>query len=185
MSCDASAVLAALQAKAMETQDREVLGGALVDAIARELPQASWVGIYWQHGQELRLGPFHGAETEHVRITFGAGVCGAAAAAAEDQLVVDVRGLENYLACAADVRSELVVLIRSRGEVVGQIDLDAREVGAFDEDDLCIVRAIADGFGGLVPPRPFESDSDSPATDAAATPPTQTPDGSAPARDAD
>ncbi|MDJ0974586.1 MAG: GAF domain-containing protein [Planctomycetota bacterium] len=155
MSCDASSVLSTLQAKAMETQEPDVLGTTLVEALTEELPQASWIGIYWLRGQELVLGPFRGPETEHTRIPVGTGVCGTAIATGEDQLVDDVREVENYLACAADVRSEMVVLIQSRGMVVGQIDLDANAVGAFDDDDLCVVRAIADGFGGLIDVQPL------------------------------
>ena len=155
MSCDASSVLSTLQAKAMETQEPDVLGTTLVEALTEELPQASWVGIYWLRGQELVLGPYRGPATEHTHIPVGTGVCGTAIATGEDQRIDDVREVDNYLACAADVRSEMVVLIQSRGMVVGQIDLDANAVGAFDEDDLCVVRAIADGFGGLIDVQPL------------------------------
>ena len=112
--------------------------------------QAGWVGIYWLRKQELVLGPFEGPETEHARIPVGTGVCGTAAATDRDQRVDDVRELDNYLACSNATRSELVVLIRSQGRVIGQIDLDADEVGAFSENDYCVVRTVADGFGGLL-----------------------------------
>ncbi|MDF1701922.1 MAG: hypothetical protein P1V36_12255 [Planctomycetota bacterium] len=50
------------------------------------------------------------------------------------------------------MRSEVVVLIRAHGAIVGQFDLDADTVGAFSEDDRCVLRAAADGFGGLLEP---------------------------------
>lgn len=158
MSCDATTILSTLQSKATETQDPDVLGATLIEALAEELPQASWLGIYWLRGQELVLGPFRGTETEHTRIPVGTGVCGTAIVEDEDQLIDDVREVDNYLACSADVKSELVVLIRSRGIVVGQIDIDGTAVAAFDEDDLCVVRAVADGFGGLIEPTPYDPD---------------------------
>jgi L-methionine (R)-S-oxide reductase len=150
MSCDASAILGALQEKAMETSDPEVLGRTVVEAIKAGMPAASWVGIYWLRGEELQLGPYEGPPTEHERIPVGRGVCGTAVAENKDQIVGDVRQREEYIACSPTTRSELVVLIRSMGRVIGQIDLDADAVDAFDATDLCILRAVADGFGGLV-----------------------------------
>ena len=138
-----------MQATAADTQDRHVLGLAVVEALAKALPQATWTGIYWLEEGELRLGPFLGPATSHTRIPIGQGVCGTAVAENADQIVADVRERENYLACSVGVRSELVVLIRSGDRVVGQFDLDANEVGAFDADDHRLVRAVADAFGGL------------------------------------
>ncbi|MDJ0523488.1 MAG: GAF domain-containing protein [Planctomycetota bacterium] len=150
MSSDAATVLRALQDAAVEApQDRDTLGRVVVEQLAHALPQASWTGIYWLEGRELQLGPFVGPATEHTRIPVGRGVCGTAVAEDADQVVEDVRELDNYLACSAGVRSELVVLIRAGDRVLGQIDLDAEEVAAFGESDHRLVRAVADAFGGL------------------------------------
>ena len=163
MACDANRVLTALQLKASETRDPTDLGTTLIEALRSELDQASWVVIYWLRGRELVLGPFIGAPTEHTRIPVGTGVCGTAIERDEDRIVDDVRDEENYLACSANVRSEMVVLIRSRGEVIGQIDIDADAVGAFDADDHYVVRAVADSFGGLVEPTPYDPDEEADA----------------------
>jgi len=152
MSCDASTILEALSAQAAATRDPDELGRAAVRAIGAAFPQATWVGIYWVEGHELVLGPYEGPATEHTRIAAGQGVCGTALATDEDVLVDDVRTLDNYLACSPTVRSEVVVLIRAHGAIVGQFDLDADTVGAFSEDDRCVLRAAADGFGGLLEP---------------------------------
>lgn len=150
MSCDASTFLNMLQAEAARTADPEELGALVVRAVKNAMPHASWVGIYWLRGEELVLGPFEGEETQHTRIPVGKGVCGTAIAQDADQRIGDVRAVDNYLACSAAVRSELVVLIRSHGGVVGQIDLDAEAVDAFSEDDHCILRAVADALGAVV-----------------------------------
>jgi GAF domain-containing protein len=150
MSCDASAVLSSLQARALETSDRDELARELVVKVKEAMQQASWVGIYWREDDALVLGPYVGPETEHVRIPMGKGICGTALEEASDQVVDDVRSVDNYLACSAEVRSELVVLIRSMGEVIGVLDLDANDEAAFREVDRCILRAIADSFGGLI-----------------------------------
>ena len=158
MPCDASAILNAMQSHAADARDAsaidaEDLGRVVVDAVKNALPQASWVGIYWLRRGELVLGPYEGPPTEHDRIPIGTGVCGTAVADDRDQVIPDVREVENYLACSADVRSEMVVLIRSHGQVVGQIDLDAPDVDAFSRDDYCVLRTVADGFGGLLGPQ--------------------------------
>jgi len=56
----------------------------------------------------------------------------------------------EYLACSADVRSELIVLVRDRGEIVGQIDIDSRQAGAFPPDHERAVRGVADALAPLV-----------------------------------
>lgn len=150
MSCDASRILEALTVAATETRDPDALGRAAVQAIGAALPQASWVGIYWLRGSTLHLGPFEGPATEHTEIPVGRGVCGTAVARDEDIRIDDVRAVDEYLACSPTVRSELVALIRSHGRIVGQFDLDAESVGAFSDDDLCVVRTVADSFGALL-----------------------------------
>ncbi len=150
MRRDATQILRMLQATAAETRDRDELAATALRGLRDTLPQASWSGIYWLEGQELVLGPFHGPATDHTRIPVGRGVCGTAVEEGADQRVDDVRERANYLACSASVRSELVVLIRARDTIVGQFDFDAEEVGAFDADDLCVVRAVADAFGALI-----------------------------------
>jgi GAF domain-containing protein len=150
MACDASKVLLTLQTRAGKTADPNALGTTLVASLQEAFPQASWVGIYWLDGDELKLGPYVGPPTEHTTIAVGRGVCGTAIAENKDQVVPDVRERENYLACSATTRSELVVLIQAMGKTIGQIDMDAPEVGAFGEVDRCIVRAVADSFGGIL-----------------------------------
>ncbi|MGD9682955.1 MAG: GAF domain-containing protein [Candidatus Obscuribacterales bacterium] len=46
----------------------------------------------------LVLGPYRGEPTEHTRIEVGRGVCGTAVAENANQIVADVRELENYIA---------------------------------------------------------------------------------------
>lgn len=158
MSCDASTILNAMQAHAADNADAapldpDGLGRAVVGAVKQAMPQAAWVGIYWLRRGELVIGPFDGAPPQHERIAVGQGVCGTAVETGTDQVVPDVRAIENYLACSPDVRSELVVLIRSHGRVIGQIDVDANAVDAFSRDDYCVLRTVADGFGGLLAPQ--------------------------------
>jgi L-methionine (R)-S-oxide reductase len=96
----------------------------------------SWVGIYLVEGDDLVLGPWKGPEaTEHVRIPVGQGICGAAAATGETEIVDDVIADSRYLACFPSTRSEIVVPIAHEGRVVGEIDIDSDRPAAFTDDD--------------------------------------------------
>jgi L-methionine (R)-S-oxide reductase len=123
---------------------------AAVEALHRAFARHSWTGIYFLRGDELVLGPFVGPATEHVRIPRGRGLCGRAVREEKDLNVGDVASQPEYLACSADVRSELIVLVRDRGEIVGQIDVDSRERGAFPREHERAVRAVADAIAPLV-----------------------------------
>jgi L-methionine (R)-S-oxide reductase len=112
--------------------------------IAKRFAHYKWVGVYWLVQDTLVLGPYVGEPTEHRRIAVGQGVCGTAVAEGKNQIVQDVRKIENYLACSLKTRSEIVVLIRRAGQVLGQIDADADEIAAFDKTDEALLMAIAD-----------------------------------------
>ncbi len=148
---DASKVLAELSACVQCQESVEALATRAVKAIHESLPQAGWTGIYWLEGDVLQLGPYIGPPTDHVRIPVGTGVCGTAVAEDKDQVVADVRTRENYLACTAATRSEIVVLIRSGGKVLGQIDIDSDQVNAFSPSDHGFLRMVAGALGSLLP----------------------------------
>ncbi|MCX8112481.1 MAG: GAF domain-containing protein [Bacteroidia bacterium] len=118
----------------------------LMQFLHDRIPHAYWVGIYWLEGEELKLGPYAGPPTEHTCIPVGRGVCGTAVAERKDQIVADVRTCTNYLACNPETLSEIVVLIYhpESGDIIGQIDIDGNQVGAFDESDRALLGAIAD-----------------------------------------
>jgi len=112
----------------------------LVDAI----DGYDWSGIYRLEGDELVLDEYVGASTAHTRISVGKGVCGTAVAENRNQVVEDVRELENYLACSVFTRSEIVVLIRQGEQVLGQIDIDGHRVGQFGATDEAMLEGIAE-----------------------------------------
>ncbi|MGB2874166.1 MAG: GAF domain-containing protein, partial [Gaiellaceae bacterium] len=103
----------------------DVLRG-VVELLHDGFDRYSWVGIYLVEGEELVLGPWKGPEaTPHVRIPVGQGICGAAAASGQTEVVDDVNADSRYLACFPSTRSEIVVPITYQGRVVGEIDIDS------------------------------------------------------------
>ena len=106
------------------------------------LPDLNWAGFYRTIEGELVLGPFQG-KAACIRIPFGRGVCGTAAATGETQRVDDVHAFPGHIACDAASRSELVVPIVQDGRVLGVIDLDSPLAARFDPDDVAGGEALA------------------------------------------
>lgn len=106
------------------------------------LPSLNWAGFYRAIEGELVLGPFVGRPA-CIRIAFGQGVCGAAAATGATQLVPDVHAFPGHIACDAASRSELVVPVLRDGAVIAVIDLDSPELARFDAEDASGVEALA------------------------------------------
>jgi L-methionine (R)-S-oxide reductase len=118
----------------------------VVEALHDRFGHYDWVGIYWldTDANELVLGPWVGPEaTEHTRIPVGVGICGAAAASGQTEIVDDVDADPRYLACFTSTRSEVVVPIFADGHVIGEIDIDGTDVGAYDETDARFLEEVA------------------------------------------
>ncbi len=122
--------------------------GDVVQRLRSRMPRWDWVGIYFLVEDTLVLGPYAGEPTEHVSIPVGVGVCGTAVAQDANITIDDVRSAQNYLACSLATRSELVVLIRDRGEVVGQFDIDSDHAQAFRRQDEMLLERL----GSVVSP---------------------------------
>lgn len=97
----------------------------------------NWVGFYFRNGdkEELILGPYVGAETDHTVIPFGKGICGQVAVSNKNFVVPDVSAQDNYIACSFTVKSEIVVPLFVNGQNIGQIDIDSHVLDPFTEAD--------------------------------------------------
>jgi L-methionine (R)-S-oxide reductase len=119
------------------------------------LPQAFetyfWTGFYLvdpDKPEELVVGPYQGT-LGCLRIPFGKGVCGAAAAARETRLVEDVHAFPGHIACDSRTSSEIVVpVIDADDTLIAVFDVDSTEPAAFDEVDReKLEHLIAEVFG--------------------------------------
>lgn len=97
----------------------------------------NWVGFYFRNGdkEELILGPYVGAETDHTVIPFGKGICGQVAVSNQNFVVPDVKAQDNYIACSLTVKSEIVVPLFVNGVNIGQIDIDSHVLDPFTAAD--------------------------------------------------
>ena len=147
---DAGRVVAALRgAFARDASRTELLRTAAEKIRAAGAPYTS-VYLYMLHGSELLLEAYAGRETEHTRIPVGTGVCGTAVSTGQDQNVPDVTAVGNYLACNTWTRSELVVLIRRGGTILGQIDIDSDVPDPFTPEEEAAVKQVADALAILL-----------------------------------
>jgi GAF domain-containing protein len=127
----------------------------LMDNITRllfdKMLKYNWVGFYMlepgANPPMLVLGHFQGAMTPHTRIPLNQGICGAAASLGRTVVVDDVRSDPRYLACSVETKSEIVVPVFVRGEVVGELDIDSHFPAAFGFEDRELVEYCAQMVG--------------------------------------
>lgn len=103
----------------------------------QEISYFNWTGFYFKNGDkdELKLGPYVGAPTDHTIIPYGKGICGQVAVSNETFVVPDVHEENNYLSCSIDTKAEIVVPIFKDGQNIGQIDIDSHTIDPFTEED--------------------------------------------------
>ncbi|WP_445937676.1 GAF domain-containing protein [Pseudomonas sp.] len=114
----------------------------------QELRDLNWAGFYLARGEELVLGPFQG-KVACVRIPFGRGVCGAAAATGQTQRVDDVHAFAGHIACDSASNSELVVPLFKDGRLFGVLDLDSPSLARFSAADQAGIEALVEVFVDL------------------------------------
>jgi len=106
--------------------------------LASSFPTYFWTGFYVvdpTKEAELVVGPYQGT-LGCMRIAFGRGVCGTAAATRETQVVEDVHAFPGHIACDSRSASEIVSpVFDARGELIAVFDVDSEVPSAFDGVD--------------------------------------------------
>jgi len=116
-----------------------------------------WVGFYrvsWAD-QMLELGPFQGP-VACTRIPKGKGVCGRAWELDEPLVVPDVEQFPGHIACSSLSRSELVIPLHAKGQVVAVLDLDSLEINDFSDLDINALRPMLQVLQSAWPASPGE-----------------------------
>ncbi len=123
-----------LEAKGNTTEEKLQKICQLLD---QEISYFNWTGFYFKNGdqEELILGPYVGAVTNHTVIPFGKGICGQVAVSNQTFVVPNVEEQDNYLSCSIDTKAEIVVPIIKNGKNIGQIDIDSHTLNPFTKED--------------------------------------------------
>ncbi|WP_453978345.1 GAF domain-containing protein [Brevundimonas sp. Marseille-Q4549] len=152
---DKAARYAEVEAEILAVLDGEPNLTARMATVASMLADAFdhffWTGFYVvapDRADELVVGPYQGT-LGCLRIAFGRGVCGTAAATRRTQIVEDVHAFPGHIACDSRSASEIVVpVLDGEGQLIAVFDVDATEKAAFDADDqVALERLMAKVFG--------------------------------------
>ncbi|MBB3873324.1 GAF domain-containing protein [Brevundimonas mediterranea] len=127
-------VLAVLDGEPNVTARMATVASMLADAFDHFF----WTGFYVvapDKADELVVGPYQGT-LGCLRIAFGRGVCGTAAAKRLTQIVEDVHAFPGHIACDSRSASEIVVpVLDAAGALIAVFDVDATTPAAFDAVD--------------------------------------------------
>ena len=107
---------------------------ANICAVLKEVFDFFWVGFYLVKDNELVLGPFQGP-LACTHIAKGKGVCGTAWVQAKTLIVPDVNAFEGHIACSSLSRSELVLPLFYKNEIIAVLDIDSQHLDHFDDTD--------------------------------------------------
>jgi len=100
-----------------------------------KMPSFFWTGFYYLDKGDLLVGPYQGP-VACLKLDPDKGVCRAGVDRQETVMVPDVEQFPGHIACSSQSRSEIVVPVRDRtGQIVSVLDVDSKELDAFDEKD--------------------------------------------------
>ena len=117
--------------------DDPVTAMATVSCLVHHAFGHLWTGFYRvvEPGRLLRVGPYQGT-LGCLDITFGRGVCGAAAAERRTVVVEDVHAFPGHITCDGRSASEIVVpVFDASGALLAVFDVDSEHRGTFDDAD--------------------------------------------------
>lgn len=139
--------LLAAQLEALLSGERDFIANAAQFSafLYSQVEDLNWAGFYLNREGELVLGPFQG-QVACVRIAFGRGVCGAAAATLQTQRVEDVHAFPGHIACDSASNSELVIPLVKEGRLIGVLDLDSPKLARFGVADQKGIERLAEIF---------------------------------------
>ena len=128
--------------------DRTARMATVAAMLAQAFEHFFWCGFYVVDAarpNELVVGPYQGT-LGCLRIAFGRGVCGTAAAERRTVVVPDVEAFPGHIACDVRSRSEIVVpVFDAAGALIAALDVDAVELAAFDEIDAAALEGLPPG----------------------------------------
>ena len=116
------------------------------------IPYYDWVGFYFKNGEkeELKIGPYAGATTDHEIIPFGKGICGQVAVSNKNFVVADVSSQDNYIACSLSVKSEIVIPLFVNNVNIGQLDIDSNTIDPFTHEDERFLEFVCESVASIM-----------------------------------
>ena len=122
------------------------------ELLKTSIPYYDWVGFYFKNGEkeELKIGTYAGATTDHEIIPFGKGICGQVAVSNKNFVVADVSSQDNYIACSLSVKSEIVIPLFVNNINIGQIDIDSNTIDPFTQKDERFLEFVCESVASIM-----------------------------------
>ena len=122
------------------------------ELLKTSIPYYDWVGFYFKNGEkeELKIGPYAGATTDHEIIPFGKGICGQVAVSNENFVVPDVNSQDNYIGCSLNVKSEIVIPLFVNNVNIGQLDIDSNTIDPFTHEDERFLEFVCESVASIM-----------------------------------
>lgn len=119
---------------------------AVVQVLDHEVDYYNWTGFYFMNNaaQQLEIGPYVGAFTDHTVIPYGRGICGQVALSGKTFEVPNVNDQDNYLACSVETKSEIVVPMYQGEVLIGQLDIDSHKTNPFTSEDHEVLNFVVE-----------------------------------------
>jgi GAF domain-containing protein len=137
-------LLKQLDALLSSESDIQANAANLSSFLYHNLEQVNWLGFYYQQGDQLVLGPFHG-QPACTRLEIGKGVCGTAFANKTTEVVKDVHAFDGHVACDAASESEIVVPFYT-DQINGVLDVDSPIKNRFSDVEKEFFEAVVEVF---------------------------------------
>ena len=120
----------------MAPHDNPIAAMATIAAVLHnKFDHFFWTGFYLLQDEELIAGPYQGS-VACIKLKKNTGVCWAGIKNKETVLVPDVHQFPGHIACDSRSQSEIVLPVRNKkGEIIGVMDVDSKELNSFDEAD--------------------------------------------------
>ncbi len=107
----------------------------LVALLHHKMDHFFWTGFYFLDKGELIAGPYQGPVACQL-LAKNTGVCWAAITEKKSIVVPNVHEFPGHIACDSRSNSEIVVPLKnSSGEIIGVLDVDSKDLAAFDDTD--------------------------------------------------
>lgn len=108
---------------------------SVVALLHHKLDYCFWTGFYCLNDGKLLAKTYQGP-VACMELKKDTGVCWAAINSKETIIVPDVEKFPGHIACDSRSKSEIVVpLFNYKGEIVGVLDIDSKDLNSFDEVD--------------------------------------------------
>ncbi|TVQ94705.1 MAG: GAF domain-containing protein [Bacteroidetes bacterium] len=107
----------------------------IVAVLHHKMDYFFWTGFYFLDNGELIAGPYQGPVACQL-LAKDTGVCWAAISEQQSLIVPNVHEFPGHIACDSRSNSEIVVPLKNtEGKIIGVLDVDSKDLSAFDETD--------------------------------------------------